>query len=62
MLRKPESVISALSGSAVFVPPIGRMLGAEPGLFSQQDKGKGEALVADVACKSFCLLGSTEEI
>ena len=30
MLRKPASVISTLTGSAVFVPPIRRMLMAKP--------------------------------
>ena len=61
MLRKPASVVSALSGSQVFVPPVLEMLKTEPGLFSHQDKSRGEALVAECSSKSFCLENSLLE-
>ena len=47
MLRKPESVTTALRKSNVFVPSVEILHKAAPALFSSQDKGVADAMVKD---------------
>ena len=55
MLRKPESVTTALRKSKVFVPSVEILHQAAPALFSSQDKSDADALVKDYEGKQYSL-------
>ena len=61
MLRKPESVISALRKSKVYVPSVNILHEAAPALFSHQDKSDADAIVKDYEGKQYSLESSLLE-